>query len=472
MGQITIKNPNTGGLADSDYLGAENSWAEAVGLDIHSEAGLIKVNQKLTEDSGGLVDDLVKAIVPSSDGSTYFFGSTNGKVWKRTSGGTWSLEATAAPAAGSAGITGAEEYQGYIYYGMESRLGRWQLGTAWSTRNDSWATFGVTDADFHPMRKVNLVLYIGDGNQVAQVDGTTFSANALDIKTPLRIKSLGKMDTDLLVGTFVNDNVNETEIIRWNTWSVSFSVSDEIPEVGVNCFIEGDNITIVSAGVKGNLYLYDGAKLELWKNIKGTWNSTNKAVVHPNASDNFHGMPLFGLSASTGTPTNLGVYSIHRTNRNYPYVLNQEHAISSDNLNNIEIGAVRAVGDVFFVSWKDTNGGTTYGVDKLDLSNKYANAYFKTRVMMVDREMLSNYGVISVPYKSKPASTDIDIFKYVNHGSEEEITNTTDDTDRNMMHTEVDVGEASTLQVKVGLGVNENDAPELEMAIIKVDEHE
>jgi hypothetical protein len=67
------------------------------------------------------------------------------------------------------------------------------------------------------MQEVNQVLYIGDRNYVAQVDAGTFSANALDIKTPLRIKSLGKILTDLLVGTFVNVYNAITEILRWNT---------------------------------------------------------------------------------------------------------------------------------------------------------------------------------------------------------------------------------------------------------------
>lgn len=258
MAKIEIKNLNLGGIADSDYLGAENSVAEAVGLDIHSEAGVIKVNQALTKESGTLVDDFVKASVPCSDGKTYHFGSTNGKVWSRTSGGTWALEATVAPSAGNIGVLDAKEYQGYIYYAMQNRLGRWQIGSAWSTRNDNWATFTNGDADWHPMRVVNLVLYIGDKNYVAQVDAGTFSANALDIAAPLRIKSLGRMNTDLLVGTYISDNVTETEIIRWNTWSVSFSTSDPIPEVGVNCFPDTDNNVIVNAGTKGSLYPYNG----------------------------------------------------------------------------------------------------------------------------------------------------------------------------------------------------------------------
>lgn len=471
MAKIEIKNLNLGGIADSDYLGAENSVAEMVGLDIHSEGGIIKVNQKLTKDSGSLVDDFVKASVACSDGASYHFGSTNGKIWKRASNGTWSLEATAAPAAGNIGILGAMEYQGYVYYAMQNRLGRWQIGTAWSTRNDNWATFTNGDADFHPMKIVSLVLYIGDKNYVAQVDAGTFSANALDITNPLRIKSLGRINTDLLIGTFVNDNVTSTEIIRWNTWSVSFSVSDPIPEVGINSFLDTDNNVIVNCGTKGSLYFYNGSSLEEYKVVKGVYTGSKKAYVHPQASFNFNGMPLFGFSNVSGNPANQGVYSLARTNRNYPFVLNLEFPISTGNLSNIEIGTIVPISsDQFLVSWKDTNSGTVYGVDVLDLSNKVPAAYLVTRVIMAERSELLTYGLVDACYRLKPTGTSITVHKKVNADASfsAAITSKTD-AKRMLEATQVDVNEAVRVQMKVVLNASGNDAPEVEVVEVNVD---
>lgn len=470
MAEIEIKNINQGGIADSDYVGNENSVAEAVGLDIHSESGVIKVNQKLTKESGSLVDDFVKASVACSDGSTYHFGSTNGKIWKRTSAGTWSLEATASPSAGNIGILDAKEYQGYIYYAMQSRLGRWQIGTAWSTRNDSWATFTNTDADWHPMKIVNLVLYIGDKHFVAQVDAGTFSANALDIAQPLRIKSLGRMNTDLLIGTYVANNVINTEIIRWNTWSVSFSYSDPIPEVGVNAFFETDNNVIVNAGTKGNIYFYNGSSLEEYKKVKGVFTGSKKGYVHPNAVFNFNGMPLFGFSNVSGNPTNQGVYSLHRTSRSYPYVLNLEYAISTGNLNNIEIGAICPVSsDQFTVSWKDTTTGTVYGVDVVDLTAKAPIAYLVSRVIMVERSMLLTYGLVNACYRNLPEDTSIQVRKKINSDTDfsSEITSTVD-AKRLLVETGVDINDATRVQVKISLVADGDDAPELEAVKIGV----
>lgn len=473
MAQIETKNINLGGIADSDYLGAEGSVAEMVNCDIHSEAGIIKANQALALDSGATVTELILASVPCSNGSTYHFGDAGG-IYERESSGTWTKRATASPAAGSAKILSAREYQGYILYAMQSRLGRIAVpaaGGSWAGRDDSWATFSNTDADFHPMWEVNLVLYIGDKNYVAQVDGTTFSANALDIKTPLRVSALGNLDTDLLIGTYVAAHVMRTEIIRWNTWSVSYSVSDPIPEVGVNAFLDTDNFVVVNCGRKGNLYLYDGAQLEIYKRIKGTWTGTNKAKVNTNCAYNFNGMPLFGLSQVAGTGINLGVYSLARTNRNYPYVLNLEYAISTGNLTGIQVGTICPISaDQFLVAWRDDNGSTTYGVDVLDLSNK-ATAHFTTRNFMVDRKMLSNYGFVHVPYRTLPTDTSINIYTSKQHAA---FSGTPDDsetdTDRLIVRTTKHVGEASVVKTKVEMVPNDNDAPEVEAAINDIDE--
>jgi hypothetical protein len=355
MNIITLKDFNLGGISDSSLQGPVGSVAEMIGCDIHSEPGFLKVNQKLTKESDGVIDDLVRAIVPCSDGLTYLFGSTNGKIWKRTSAGVYSYVATVAPAAGAVGILSAYEYQGYIYYAMQSRLGRVAVGTPtdWTGRNDSFATFTNTDADFHPMREVNQVLYIGDAHYVAQVNAGTFSANALDIKTPLRVKALGTILTDLVLGTFVSVVKVATEILRWNTWSGSYSVADSIPETGINSFLDTDNMILVNAGRKGNIYSYDGQSLSTFKRIPGNWAGSGAAIVHPSATINQSGLPLFGLSNVSGNPAKQGVYSLGNYDRNYPMVLNLEWLISRGTYENIDIGCLELVETDLLVSWQE-----------------------------------------------------------------------------------------------------------------------
>lgn len=468
---IQIKNLNQGGIADSDYLGAVNSVSEIVGINIHDESGILKLNQRLAkiDDTASPVDAFIKAIVPCSDGNSYFFSSTSGKIWKRTTGGTWTLEATAAPAAGSAGISSAREYRGYIYYAMQNRIGRWQLGTAWSTRSDNWATFLNGDAEHHPMHIVNLVLYIGDRNVVAQIDEHVFSNNALDLDSPHRVTALGSLVTDLLIGTYISANVIESEVFRWNTWSDSFSVQDIIPEVGINAFLAADNRIIVSAGTKGNLYIYNGQQMEEYKQIKGTWGaSSNKAIVHSNAKLNFHGLPLFGFSQQSGDGVSLGVYSFGRTNANYPFVLSLEYPISTGNLTGVEIGAISGNGDSFYVSWKQTVGEVvTYGVDYLDLNNKYTEGYYTSRLSLFDRVVQTTYKDVVVPYRTLPTGTSVTVEASRTHGDfvDQPLIN---DTDRKQLETTTHLGDASALQVRTTLFGAGNASPEVEMTSIQI----
>lgn len=471
MNQIIIKDINLGGISDSLYQGQTNSVTEMVGFDIHSEPGILKHNQKLTKESDTMVDDLVKVILPCSDGNTYLFASTNGKIWKRTSAGVYSLEATVAPTGGILDIMDAYEYQGYIYYSMTAWLGRVAVGspTNWTTRNDSWEHFLSGDIAYHPMQEVNKVLYIGDNKYLAQVDEGVFTGDALDIATPLRIKSLGKILTDVLIGTFVSVYKVATEIFRWNTWSESYSVSDEIPEIGINCFLKTDNFVLVNAGTKGNFYLYTGSQLENFKRIPGDWTGANEAYIHPNASCNMFGLPLFGLSKKSsisGNPAKQGIYSLGGYDRNYPKVLNFEWFISTGNSSDIDIGAIELVGTVLLVSWKDATGGTTFGIDKLDLTAKTTTAYFATRVINISRndsKTLSGY----VAYRSLPNDASIKVWYKVNYETTWQEANVTVDTIRKTVYVKEAFPEANTIQIKIesnaATGANVNNAPEIEL---------
>jgi len=181
-------------------------------------------------------------------------------------------------------------------------------------------------------------------------------------------------------------------------------------------------------------------------------------------------MPLFGFSNVSGNPANQGVYSLARTNRNYPFILNLEYAISTGNLSGVDIGTITPISsDQFLVSWKDTTGGTTYGIDVLDLSNKASVAYFITRVIMAARTELLNYGLVHAAYRLLPTGTSIEIRKKVNADTSfgSAITSVTD-SKRMVQSTKVDISDATRAQVKINLVATGNDAPELEMAEINV----
>ena len=473
---IPIENLNMGGLSFSKWSGRKNSVYRMIGFDPHSIPGILTVEPKMTAETDvDAPDELCKVALYSSNGSSFWFSSESGKIWERPSDGNWRLVHTTTPAAGEAKCLGAAEYQGRIWWFTQSR-GHW-IAVSDADDND-WAsdatedaiTFGVTDSEYHPTKEVNLVLYIGDGNQVAQIDGTTFSANALDVEEPLRIKSLGQFGTDLLIGTIVDSDPRRTMIIRWDTYSVSFTNSDPVPEVGINAFLDGDNMVLVSAGYKGNIYYYDGVNLELYLKIPGDYSGTNKAEIYPNSVAQINGHILFGYSNNSGNPADQLIYRLGRHSRDFDYILDQPYPTSERSsgefvLSNLNIGAIVVIGTSIYVSWKNTSSAACE-VDALDTA-KLDGAYIESRVAYVNRESFANFSKACVFYSSLPTDTDFDMFLDVNYaGYGSTALTKVDDTDRNMIESKDESREFTTLQLKIQASVTGSTGPEMESAAI------
>ncbi len=332
--------------------------------------------------------------------------------------------------------------------------------------------YTTSDSEFHPMFVLNLVLYIGDKHFVHQVEkqednSHLFSREAVDFEQPFRVKCLTKYNTELLAGTIINSSIAIGRVYRWNTYAVSFTSSDDVEEVGINAFLDADNMTLVSCGLAGNIYYYDGEKLEFYKKIGGTYNPSNTATIHPNAVGNLQGMILFGMSQVTGTPVEMGVYALFRYDRKYPWVHDLSFPISERSggalvTSGIEIGAILTSGHDLYVSWKN---GSSYGVDKLDYSNKLELAYGETRLIIPDRKFKQNFQDFTIAYSSLPSSTAIGLAYDSNHtGSYTSFAGTEllDDTDRKLYQSEGMTIQANVLQLKLSFTVSSNNSPKFE----------
>ena len=469
MATISIWNGKFGGLSDSKWSGIEGSFAECVGIDGHSQPGTLTVHQKLTKESDVFVDEFVRVSIAVSTGESFWFSYTSGKIWRRSSTGTWLLVHTTVAGAGAHGCLGAMEYNGYLYWATQSRLHRIAMSATLSTVAGwtaavalDWATFTNTDLEFHPMVIQDQTLFIGDANYVAKVSSAgVFTANALDIKTPYRIKTMFPYDIDLLIGTFVANTVNRTEIIRWDCVSPTWSTTDPIEEVGINAFIRDDNYVYAQAGRAGNLYFYNGEQLIPFKKIPGTYSNVKYGYVHPNATSNFRGVPVFGFSNGAGNPVKQGVYSIGSYSQNYPKVLSLDWIISQGTTSSIEIGSILVVDFDLLVSWKDT-ASSAYGVDLIDYTAKYTGAYFESMMLtQQDRVEGKTLAGFVAAYNSLPASTGLTFSYSVNAGAYQPMTDV-DNTILQILEAKLSVGDIGSLQVKVGFDVNANDAPVIE----------
>lgn len=420
------------------------------------------------------VDTFIKVEVVASNGYSFWFSSTTGKIWAIDSSDTITLALTTVPTTGGAGCLGAIEYDGFIYWATESYLHRIAIANAdaqWTSGVQNWNAFGVTDATFHPMviqqSATGPELFIGDGYRVAGVDKNgTFRSNLLDIATPHRISAMAPFELDVVIGTYVADTVNRASIIRWDTVSTAWNLEDHIEETGINAFMRDDNFLYANAGKVGNWYFFDGEKLQPFKRVPGDYSSTATGKVHPGSVANFEGVPVFGFSNITGNPAPQGVYSLGSYSRDYPKVMSLDWPISQGVTSGIEIGAIAVINSVMYVAWTD---GTESGIDKLDVSTKYNGAYFATKKLFTGRRhKLKSLKEVKALYDTLPASTSFTIYYKVNNGSYVSMANETkDDAIINAYRTELTVPNVGSLQIKVVFNTSSNSSPSLEALYVK-----
>jgi len=126
------------------------------------------------------------------------------------------------------------------------------------------------------------------------------------------ITALGQTSDDLMIGTTIGANVGWCKIFGWNRISPSWTFEDVIPEVSVNCFIQGDNIIFFQAGGVGQIYYWSGSQGVKLKKIKGVTTAINSY----NATE-LAGKSLFAVGTK--------VYSIHREDSSLPYAVAGEY---------------------------------------------------------------------------------------------------------------------------------------------------
>ncbi len=469
MPNIVFENFN--GISDSLFSGIKDSFYKLVGLDIHSIPGAITVHQKLTKHSDTTITGLCKVSLSLSDGSRLWFDSGSGKIWRESSG-TYTLVYTTSAGAGNSGCLGAKEYNTFIYWATQSRLHRIPIANIATAQNwtdnavPNWQTFTITDSEFHPMVIQNQTLFIGDANYVASVDDTaTFTANALDLVKPNRVKTIAPYDIDLILGTIIATNVNYCEMIRWDTIQTTWQYNEPIRENGVNAFLWIQNALAAQCGTSGRWYVYDGEAVRPFKQIPGIWTPTKYGEVYPNATGNFKGIPIFAFSNSpdagnsTGNPADQGIYSMGNYSKDYPLVLSgPDFIISRDKVATIEIGTILVEGMDLYCSWKD---GTTYGIDKLDWSNKYASAYLETLVITPDLHGLTTFLKYFANYQSLPAGCSLTFSYKETHASSYTALTTVNDTILKQLYAETSI-DGRCFQLKVAFTISSNDAPVLE----------
>lgn len=438
-------------------------------------------------DLPGTIDNQVRLCLVASEFDTYTLGPKQVEISSDEIGTSYSHSFQYKNfKVGDANILGAAEYSSliddsdvsigqyvdelegnlvsHVYFCNEHILWKIALSdiASWTDNIRNVGLFSKGDDTYHPMLEQNNDLYIGDNTVIAKVDssGTFTSESELSLAEIERITTLQDFDVDILVGT---KRINDGRVLRWDGISESISAQDTVYEKeGVTAFIRDDNYVYAAAGLSGRLYFYDGEKLVLYKRIPGDWSPTKQAIIHANSVGFLRGIPVFGLSNSTGNPTEQGVYTLGSYSKDYNKILDLGFPISSGEFSGVEIGAIIVDGADMYVSWK---GASNQGVDKLNYSAKYASAYIETLQItpLNDRSKLKSVIEFIADYVSLPTSTNIG-FKYkkkyeTNFSSALTVVN---DTKLMQLLARSTVPEVASLQARIDFTVNSNDAPEVE----------
>jgi hypothetical protein len=411
----------------------QGGFHQMVNCDIYSEIGKVSSSLAMIKESDTVVDENIGAVALDTSGNSYWCSADSGKIWKRDTGGNWTLPHTNSEGA----MSGALYYNGYIYYASYSSLGRYNLAATW---DDTWKTFTNGSAN-HPMGEQNLTLFVGDGKYVASVNSSaTFSGNALDLPPQQRIKTVNAYENDLILGTQVGSNVNQCGVFRWDTYSDSWTVEDYVRENGVFCAIPGDNTLYYQIGRDGNIYEYNGVKLMFSFKLRDGENSTSGTGVLPYGGANLNGVPLLA--------TGRGIYAIHSENKEVPAA--QVLMYTSSLGQGVVPKAILTIGSQLLFAWE--NDGT-YGVDKLDTN--------KSDAVIVTPQVEGSFSNVIVKYSSLPTGTSIAIRTKVDGGSWTSQTVITD-TIRKICYFNGGLGMVNTLQAEITLNGYSSTSPEIE----------
>jgi len=358
-----------GGISESSKIGIGGSFRFAQSLDIFSEPTQITLLPKTTKVSGATVADLVKWIVSGAphDTNKYFYGSA-GKIYKETSGGSWSLLQTTSNSGGQ----GMDLHDDYIYYTQDTQIGRYGPLSDTPAFDDDWQTDlnNTSATDIAPIKAFKEGLAVGHGNHLGWWDGTVWNEDQLILPPGFKIRSLDVIDEYLVIGTWKGTSIGDNEegyIFFWDGVSVTFNFFVKSDVGGFQALANSQNRLFSIIG-NGNLNINYNPfqKIQQLPNL-----GRGKSVsIYPGAITNWQNMIHIGVGSTDSDTLYQGVYQWGSMSSKYPEVLNFAYPISTGHVNDadISIGSVKGIGNSLYIGWKDT---TTYGVDKVTKSGDY-----------------------------------------------------------------------------------------------------
>lgn len=368
--QKTTITGGFGGLSIAKKVGQQGSFQFGTHLNITSDPNEITLNLTGTKKSASVVTDLIKWIVDGTpfDTNRYAYGDS-GNIYKIDASDNFTLLRTVSNSVGQ----GMEVQSDYLYYTQNTQIGRYGPLSTSPVFTDAWQTGlnSTASSAFAPIAVLNDRLVVGHGNNVATWDGAIWTLAALTLPAQLNVRAISRTDQYVLIGAWRGTVITASEdgyVYLYDGLSDTFN--DSYPtEGGLSAINYYRNTLFSIQGKNGFIYtdtspfnkVHQIPKLEIRKFVE----------VFPGAMTTWQNMTFFGVSNSDSINVTRGVYSWgSKQSSVFPDALNYAFTISTgSNGNTVQIGAVKGIGNDFYISWKD---GASYGVDKIDETSSYA----------------------------------------------------------------------------------------------------
>lgn len=287
------------GIGRSKY--ETGTFTKLDNCDVFDELGTLRCNTKIVKEASIVDEPCYQAT--DFNGNVWLFSKTSGKVWKRDTLGSYTLEHT--------NTNGAHKNAffsvviGILVYVSGDKVGAYDF-TTW---ND---TIGTLDAGqgIAPICELNRRVFIGDKNYIASYDRFgTFQPQALDIYTRYTATSLTADRTFLLVGAQIQNATQQSHVFAWDTRAQSWTYDDFVWEKNINFWIPSDNIAYALAG--DGIYYWNGAEMVLFRTFP-----EEVVTDSPQHVTAVAGRPYFVVGDS--------VYTIHKPAEGYDYGIVKE----------------------------------------------------------------------------------------------------------------------------------------------------
>ena len=332
-------------------------------------------------------------------------------------------------------------YDGEVYFSTVTTLYKLSITGGTPGTVTTVGTYQNGNNGNRAMLSHGLDLYISDGKDVASVDSAgTFTTSALDLPSNYDINDMVSFGDDLLLGGGKTNGTGFT--LRYDTFSESFYSPDLTDEV-VYYLINSTDSNIIFAGVGeyGDIYYYNGARLDKYKTLnKDNTLITNaylqKAVMRGRTLVAYNNKDIVGLHKAIKDET-YGLLHLHTATRN--------------------ISSLVCTFDTLFYVAEDYNDAQKVSLYRFTDTADKADGTITSSVVN------ERVDAVRVAFKEIPAGSQIEIYLKKDDDTNFTLVDSTLDTiDTNTVKTTNAINNKRSLQVEVRLMPNGADTPIIE----------